>query len=76
MKKKTILWCITLVCGLAGVFWLRTRLLEQVDQVTITEKVVRGDPSLAEGISLRVRSQYYDTVSWDTQFVVDRKSVV
>ena len=73
MKKKTILWCITLVCGLAGVFWLRTRLLVQVDQVTITEKVVRGDPDLAEGISLRVRSQYYDTVSWDTQFVVGKE---
>ncbi len=68
-----MVWCAVLICGLVSVFWLQTKLLRQTDQVIITEKVVRGDPSLAEGISLHVRSQYYDKVSWDTQFIVGQE---
>lgn len=73
MKSKMILWCLAVVCSIGCIGWLQAQMLGQVEQVTITEQVICGDPGLADGLSVRVRTHYKDTASWDTQFVVGQE---
>ncbi len=75
MKKKLVLWLLVLLCGLGAVAYVYTSVEREGEKVIITEHVLEGDPRLAEGITMRIRSQYMDVLTWDTVFQVGQEEL-
>ena len=75
MKKTIGLWLLLLLCGLGAMVYVYVSVNRGGEQVTITEQVLEGDPKLAEGITIRIRSKYMDSLTWDTVFQVGQEEL-
>lgn len=75
MRKALLLFAVLLICGIAGVFPMRSYMLEQKDQVRITENVVHGDPAFVSGVTVKIGSQMEHRLYWDTIYTIGEQPV-
>ena len=66
MKKATILMALVLLLSICGVGVLAADVFEEREQVVLTEKVVYGDRSKANGLSVQINSHYFSDSSLHT----------
>ena len=66
MKKATILMALVLLLSVCGVGVLAADVFEERDQVVLTEKVIYGDRTKANGLSVQINSHYRSRLFWNT----------
>ncbi|MBO5352841.1 MAG: hypothetical protein J6A77_06040 [Lachnospiraceae bacterium] len=66
MKKTFALFLCLMICGIAAFCILPGYILEEADQVRLTEQVVSGDPSIVEGVTVTTYSHYNRRLLWST----------
>lgn len=70
MKKSFVLFLAILVLGAIVVYFGQSNLLAEKDNVKITENILYGDKSVAEGVTLELHNHYETQVFWDTTYVI------
>lgn len=70
MKKATILMALVLLLSICGVGVLAADVFEAHDQVVLTEQVIYGDRSKANGLTAQINSQYQNKIFWNTTLVL------
>lgn len=73
LHGKIVLWLVVLVCGIIAVAGLSSDVRQEEEQVTITPEVLYGDPSVAEGMKVQIRTHYNYGPQWTTDFVVGQE---
>lgn len=71
MKKVICLLCILTLLACGGIVTAVTQINQEKDTVTITEEVVYGDATLAEGITVDLKVYYDEHLMWDTRYEKD-----
>ena len=66
MRKATILMALVLFLSVCGVGVLAADIFEEHNQVVLTEKVIYGDRTKANGLSVQVDSHYRSRLFWNT----------
>lgn len=66
MKKSLLVVLLLLLCTGVGIWAAAAYIYRPHDQVTFTEETVSGDPSAAEGLTVRAQSQYNHRLFWDS----------
>ena len=74
MKKSFILFVVLLLFAIATTATTNARLLEQKDAVVLTEKVVYGDKSVVEGVTVERNIKYDSHMQWKTVYEVGEVS--
>ena len=62
-----IIWLITSLWIIVGTV---AYTLSQKDKVVFTEKVLYGEKSVVEGVTIERRCKYMDSVFWDSKYIV------
>ena len=70
MKKATILMALVLLLSVCGVGVLAADVFEERDQVVLTEKVIYGDRTKANGLSVQINSHYRSRLHWSTSLQI------
>lgn len=70
MRNALIFTSLLLVLAMGGICAVHIQVNAPRDQVEITETVLYGDKSIAEGITINNRRTYYYHLFWDTRYVV------
>ena len=66
MKKSTFLFVLLLILSTVGICYFYTTVNAQKNKVTLTETVLAGDPSAAEGVTVDVKTHYDNHLFWNT----------
>ena len=69
MKKSFVLFLTILVLGVAVIGLGLSSILEEKDNVKITENILYGDKSVVEGVTLELHNHYENQIFWDTTYV-------
>lgn len=72
MRKAFGLMIVLLLFGSVSTIWCVRMVYAEHDQVQFTETVLAGDPSAAEGLSIRAHATYNDQLFWDSNTVFNR----
>ncbi len=70
MKKYVAIIAVTLALSLVALTAVAFTVGARGNDVTVTEKVIYGDKSYAEGLRVITHSQYDDHLFWDTDYLV------
>lgn len=70
MKKSFALVTLLAVIAIGGTCLVSAALLEEKDNVQITETVVYGDKSIVEGVTIERNVKYDNFIRWNTTYVV------
>lgn len=73
MKKSLIIAFIFTISALISIPFALLKVNAGKNKITITEEVLRGDPAIAAGITLRVRSHWNRHLLWETEYIVGSK---
>lgn len=76
MRKAFGIGILALVLSIGGLIGMSLWLYDASDRVEITETVVEGDPSLAEGITMESRSMLDYRLFWDTAYRIGSEPAV
>lgn len=68
MKKMLALMAVLVVLSVGSIGVIGAAVNAEKDQVVFTEKIVRGDPSLAEGITVKTRTHYLNHLFWESTY--------
>ena len=71
MKKATILMALVLLLSVCGVGVLAADVFEERDQVMLKERVIYGDRTKADGLSVQINSHYRSRLHWSTSLQID-----
>lgn len=66
MRKATILMALVLFLSICGVGVLAADVYEAHDKVVLTERVIYGDRSKADGLDIEINSHYQNRLTWNT----------
>ncbi len=70
MKKSFVLLITLVVLGIAVLCVGQQQILAEKDQVIITENILFGDKSVADGVTLNLHNHYESQIFWDTTYVI------
>ncbi|MBQ8279222.1 MAG: hypothetical protein IJZ23_05220 [Roseburia sp.] len=70
MRKSFALFMVLVVFAIGGTCLVNATLLEEKDNVQITETVVYGDKSVVEGVTIERNIKYNQFMHWNTTYVV------
>ena len=70
MKKSFVLLITLVVLAIAVLFVGQHQLLAEKDQVIITENILFGDKSVADGVTINLHNHYEEQIFWDTTYVI------
>ena len=76
MKKSFVLFITLFVLGVGMTCIAQASVLNEKDQVNFTETIHYGDKSLAEGITVEMKSQWDDKLFWDSTYVIGEEPSV
>lgn len=76
MRRATIVALLLLVLSVGGVCFAASGVYEAHDQVTLTEDVLYGDRSAADGLAVDLHTTYADHLFWDTTYVLGAEPVI
>lgn len=68
MKRALALTLILVLLGGAGLVLANRQVRSQEDQVVVTERILVGDPSLAEDITIYQQVEYDQHIRWDITY--------
>ena len=71
MRKATILMALVLLLSVCGVGVLAADVFEECDQVMLKERVIYGDRTKADGLSVQINSHYRSRLHWSTSLQID-----
>lgn len=70
MKRSLFVSVICMGLALLVIPFVWKRVNEEKEDVVIYQEVLSGDPSAAEGVSLRIASQWEGHLLWDTKYSI------
>lgn len=70
MKKSFVLLIVLLALSVGTVCMAQTELLKEKDQVNFTEKILYGDQSIVEGVTVEVKNYYSYQMYWDSVYTI------
>lgn len=70
MKKPVISLIVLLVVSVLCVTFIAISVNAQNNNVTITEEVVYGDRTVAQGYTVFARYQYNNQLFWETEYEI------
>lgn len=76
MKKSFILFIVLLALSVGTVCMAQTELLQEKDQVNFTEKILYGDKSIIEGVTVEMKNYYPYQMYWDSVYTIGEKPKV
>ncbi len=75
MRKSLLLFCVLLSLAVGGTIGINGMLLQEKDDVQITETVVHGEKSVVDGITITQNTKYGDYIHWNTTYIIGEESV-
>lgn len=75
MKKAFVLFASMFLLGLGGICVLPGIILQEADNVTLSEQVVLGDSSMVEGVTIHTVNDAMYHLLWDTTLVMGEEPV-
>ena len=76
MRKATITMLLLLVISIGGVCVAAAGVHAPYDQVLLTENIIYGDPSAANGLEVQAHVTWDDHLFWDTTLLTGAKNSV
>ena len=70
MKKSFIIFLVLFLLAIGSVGTANVLLLNEKDAVVITEKVLYGDKSVVDGVTVLRNTKYDDHIRWKTNYQV------
>lgn len=70
MKKSFVLLIALLLLIMGTVYVAQTTILKDRDTVTFEEKVIYGDKSVVDGVTVEMRTHYRNQLYWDSTYVI------
>lgn len=70
MRKSLILTLVLVVLSACGFGFAHAVVSAQEDKVVVTEQVVAGDPDVAAGVRVQMRTKCADHLLWETRYAV------
>ena len=74
MRKATIAMLLLLVISIGGVCVAAAGVHAPYDQVLLTENIIYGDPSAANGLEVQAHVTWDDHLFWDTTLLTGAKN--
>lgn len=66
MRKGFIILTVLLLISIGGAIYVSADLKNSITDVKITEDIIEGDRSAADGISLKLQSFFEDDIQWES----------
>lgn len=76
MKKSFVLFITLVILAVMVVCLGQTSVLAQKDQVQFTEKILYGDQSVVDGVTVEMKNHYDEHLFWDSTYVIGENPTV
>lgn len=73
MKKSFVVFISIFLLGLAGICILPGYILQEADNVTLSEQVILGDKELVEGVTVCSAIHSMNHLFWNTEYVLENE---
>lgn len=76
MKKSLLLFLSIWILAISGCIYIQITLFQAKEDVQITETVLYGDKSIAQGVTVRQKAKYGGYLHWDTTYQIGKEPQV